>query len=160
MHRKGGGIPASWLPCGWSEALVSFFSSLAISATSLENKAGPLGLMVQTQENSPLCLSALRTRWGPQGEQRPQSWECTNTPTLCAAGSWHSGKAHTNSLRRHILLRALNEKCIHGDHSPLLWEERKTELLPLRSRFPSPWTVGPCEGQRCILKLHPRIMTP
>lgn len=84
--------------------------------------------------------------WGPRDEQRPQSWECTNTPLLCAAESWRSGKAHTNSLRRHNLLRALNEKCIHGDHAPLLRKERKTELLPLKRRFPSPWTAGPCGG--------------
>lgn len=44
-----------------------------------------------------VCPPPLRTRWGPRGEQRPQSQRMLACPTLCAAGSWHSGKAHTKS---------------------------------------------------------------
>lgn len=82
MHRKGGGIPTSWLPSGWSEALVSFFSPLAISATSLENKAGPLGAWAggaDSGELIPVSLSSEDTlgavRTSPQaGAQAAHRW--------------------------------------------------------------------------------------
>ena len=78
VHRKGGNSPASWLPCGWSEAVVFFFSPLAISAASLENAAGPLGAWADgaTRENAPLCLPALRTRGGLSGPALKRSPGC------------------------------------------------------------------------------------
>ena len=100
MHRKGGVIPTSWLPCGWSEALVSFFSPLAISATPLENKAGPLGAWANGADSGeliPVSLSSEDTlgavRTSPQaGAQAANRWggavlEAVSASGLRAVGS-------------------------------------------------------------------------
>lgn len=50
----------------------------------------------------------------------PQGMECTDNTRLCVAGADIQGKCTKNSLRRHILLRATNEKCLYREHSPLL----------------------------------------
>ena len=83
---------------------------------------------------------------GPSGAPPPAeaTWDSCPPPILGmhrqhppsdGRGVDIQGKCIINSLRRHILLRATNEKCIHGEHVPLLQEERRTVLLPLKDRF-------------------------
>lgn len=54
------------------------------------------------------------------GAAAPEPGNALTTPTPVLLGADIQEKCIKNSLRRHILLRAVNEKCIHREHAPLL----------------------------------------
>lgn len=97
----------------------------------------------------------------PRGTPAPTSpilgMHRQHPPTPDGRGVDIQGKCIINSLRRHILLRATNEKCIHGERAPLLQEEKDRVVAFKGQVFQRPGTWGPGrDGQafRTKFKMH------